>query len=416
MKAELAHNGAETVLKLSQTVPPTPGQPDKQPMPIPLKVAVHDRATGSIGEERLIVLDKAEDCFTFEDAGSDPVLSINRGFSAPVSIEREIANADLVFLAARDDDPFARYEALQDLVVGHLVQAASGDGLADDAKTSAREDITAAFAAIVTDDALEDTMRGELMLFPSQTYIAEQIEQSDPGRIFAEREALKAHIGSTLEHELVALHERASTIPFGFSQKARGSRKVKTQALVYLAAGAPDTAAVMAAAQYDKADNMTDRQGALMVLAGMEGTAARTGRLLDFYNRYKGNDLVIDKWFAIQASSLHPSVVEHVKALADHPDFTLKNPNRVRSLYMAFAANPHGFHDASGEGYRMIADLILELDPRNPQTAARFVSPLGRFRKLEDGRAALMRAQLERIAQADKLSRDTYEQVTRSLG
>jgi aminopeptidase N len=152
-----------------------------------------------------------------------------------------------------------------------------------------------------------------------------------------------------------------------------------------------------------------------MVLAGLQ-TPERTGRLLDFYNRYRGNDLVIDKWFAIQAQSLHPHVLEHVKALSRHPDFTLKNPNRVRSLYMAFTGAPHGFHAESGEGYRMIADLILALDPINPQTAARFVPPLGRWRRIEPVRAALMRAELERIAAAPKLSRDTYEQVTRSLG
>ena len=118
----------------------------------------------------------------------------------------------------------------------------------------------------------------------------------------------------------------------------------------------------------------------------------------------------------LQAMSLHPHVIEHVKALAQHEDFTMKNPNRVRSLYMAFAANPHGFHAASGEGYRMIADLILELDPINAQTAARFVPALGRWRKMEPARSALMREQLERIAAAPKLSRDTFEQVTRSLG
>jgi hypothetical protein len=132
--------------------------------------------------------------------------------------------------------------------------------------------------------------------------------------------------------------------------------------------------------------------------------------------RHIRNALVIDKWFALQASSLHPNATEHVNALADHPDFTLKNPNRVRSLYMAFAANPHAFHADDGEGYRIIADLILALDPINPQTAARFVPPLGRWRRIEPGRAALMREQLERIAAAPKLSRDTYEQVSRSLG
>jgi len=416
VRAELVHKGKEAVLKLSQEVPATPGQPNKQPMPIPLRVAVHDRATGTLGHERLIVLDKAADEFIFENVGNEPVLSVNRGFSAPVSIELEVAPEDRVFLAAKDDDPFARYEAMQELVVDHLVAASSGVPLATDASDDARADIARAFSAIIADPALDEPMRGELMIFPSQVYIAEQIAEADPGRIHAEREALKSWLGARLESELVALHEKASSVLFGFSQEARGSRKVKTQALVYLAAGKPALAAELAARQYDAADNMTDRQGALMVLAGLKGAAERSDRLTDFYDRYRDNPLVVDKWFAIQASSLHPDVIEHVKALAEHPDFAVRNPNRVRSLYMAFAGNPHGFHDASGEGYRMIADLILALDPINPQTAARFVPALGRWRRIEPGRSALMRAELERIAAADTLSRDTFEQVTRSLG
>jgi len=169
------------------------------------------------------------------------------------------------------------------------------------------------------------------------------------------------------------MHARASAAGRGQGAAAKGARKLKTQALVFLAAGAPDKASAMAAAQYEAADNMTDRQGALMVLAGLQ-TPERTHKLLDFYNRYRGNDLVIDKWFAIQAQSLHPNVLEHVKALSEHPDFTLRNPNRVRSLYMAFTGAPHGFHAESGEGYRMIADLILGRDPINPQTANRTTS------------------------------------------
>jgi aminopeptidase N len=204
-------------------------------------------------------------------------------------------------------------------------------------------------------------------------------------------------------------------VPYGRELDARGARKVKSLALTYFAAADPARAATLATAQYDRADNMTDRHGALMVLAGLD-TPARTHKLLDFYTRYRSNPLVIDKWFALQAQSLHPHVLEHVEALAQHPDFTLRNPNRVRSLYMAFTGAPLGFHAESGEGYRLIADLILALDPINPQTAARFVPPLGRWRRTEPGRAALMRAELERIAAAPKLSRDTYEQVSRSLG
>jgi aminopeptidase N len=185
--------------------------------------------------------------------------------------------------------------------------------------------------------------------------------------------------------------------------------------LTYLAAGVPDKVVRRAAAQYAAADNMTDRQGALMVLCGLDGPE-REHALADFAQRYAGNALVTDKWFSLQAGSLHPKVLDHVKALAGHPDFTLSNPNRVRALYMAAAVNPGAFHAASGEGYKLIADLILALDPLNPQTAARFVPPLGRWRRIEPGRAALMRGELERIAAAPKLSRDTYEQVTRSLG
>ena len=179
-------------------------------------------------------------------------------------------------------------------------------------------------------------------------------------------------------------------------------------------AGNPALAAEMAAAQYDGASTMTDRQGALMVLTGLD-SPQRTHKLIDFYNRFEGDALVIDKWFSLQASSLHPHALEHVKALAQHPDFNIKNPNRVRSLYMAFAGNPAAFHAADGEGYRVIADLILALDPINASTAARFVTPLGRWRRLEPGRAALMRGELERIAAQPGLSRDTFEQVTRSL-
>ncbi|MCA0903546.1 aminopeptidase N [Qipengyuania aquimaris] len=413
VSVELTHEGEEAVLKLRQTVPPTPGQPDKKPMPIPLKLALFDPEIESHSGEQLIVLDTESAEHRFDGFANKPVLSINRGFSAPVTIDRAIDREDLVFLAASDDDPFARYEAMQDLMVRHLV-AAVGGKLSEEERNRGGASIAEAMGAILADPDIDDLMRGELMSMPSQTYIAEQMELADPGLIHAERERLKALIGSQLSEPLHRLYERAEKVPFSLDAEAKGARKLKTMVLAYAAASDPEKAAELASYQYDRADNMTDRQGALMVLTGLEGVE-RTNKLLDFYNRYEGNALVIDKWFALQASSLHPKVVEHVKALADHPDFTLRNPNRVRSLYMAFAGNPQGFHAASGEGYKMIGDLILELDPINAQTAARFVPPLGRWRKVEPQRAALMREQLERIAKAEKLSRDTYEQVSRSL-
>lgn len=412
--ARLTHEGQTATLTLTQTVPATPGQPDKQPMPIPLSLALFDRESGNHAGEELVVLDSETAQFSFDGFATRPVLSINRGFSAPVSIDRDVPRDELVFLAARDDDPFARYEAMQELMTGYLVGSVSGE-LDDAERDAARGDIAQAMRAVIEDSALDDLMRGELMVMPSQAYIAEQMLIADPGSIHAAREALKADVATRLADPLHALYERAVQVPFALDAEAKGARKVKTLALSYAAAGDPATASGLAARQYDRADNMTDRQGALMVLAGLD-SAERTGRLLDFYNRYQGNALVIDKWFALQASSLHPHAIEHVKSLREHEDFALRNPNRVRSLYMAFASNPGAFHSADGEGYRMLADLILELDPINAQTAARFVPALGRWRRIEEGRAQLMREALQRIAEAPKLSRDTYEQVTRSLG
>lgn len=410
-----AVEGDTLKLTLRQTVPVTPGQPDKLSMPIPLRVAVHSRS-GALGAEQLVVLEEEEQTFTLSLAGGEPVVSINRGFTAPVVIERDLAREDLVFLAAHDDDPFARSEALQELAVGHLVGTAAGT-LSPDTQAAGEAAIIGAFRSSLADNALDDAMRGELLVLPSETYLFEAMatgtRKADPGAIHAAREGLKAAIGSALADELQALHSRASAVTLD-DPAGRGARKVKTIALGLIAAADPVSAATLAAAQFDAADNMTDRQGALMVLCGLDHPA-REDKLAAFYDRYRDNALVVDKWFTLQALSLHPQVIQHVRALAEHPDFTMKNPNRVRSLHMAFAGNPKGFHKSDGEGYRMVADVILALDPINPQTAARFVPALGRWRRIEAGRAALMKAELERILAAGNLSRDTFEQVSRSL-
>jgi aminopeptidase N len=415
LKARLSHAGDTATLHLAQAVPATPGQPAKQPMVVPLRVALFDRTSGQHKGEQLIVLDKPEAEFSFSGFAERPVLSLNRGFSAPVAIEADTSAADLLFLAAHDDDPFARYEAMQSLVVQHLVAAVSGGLLCDADRQAGRDAIGRALRAVIEDPALDDLMRGELMILPAESYLAEQLLVADPGAIHEEREGLKAWLGRTLKAELTALHDRVSAVPYSRNAAARGARKLKTQALIYLAAGAGGEAARRAAAQYAAADNMTDRQGALMVLCGLDGPE-REAALADFHRRYAGNALVIDKWFSLQAGSLHPRVLDHIEALAAHPDFTLNNPNRVRSLYMAAAVNPAAFHAADGAGYRLIADVILALDPLNAQTAARFVAPLGRWRRIEPRRSALMRAELERIAAAPGLSRDTREQVSKSLG
>ena len=415
VEVALAHDAAsgKVTLSLTQTVPATPGQPDKQPMVIPLRTALFDRASGQHQPEQLLVLTEAEQSFAFEGFAAPPVLSINRGFSAPVIIATPPSRDDLVFLAQHDDDPFARYEAMQQLAVQYLVGAATG-AMSDAEKDSGRAAIGVSFGAVLGDPALDDQMRSMLLSLPTEAYLVEQIPGADPARNRAEREGLKTYLATSLGTELRALHDRCCAVPYSLDVAARGARALKTQALVMLAsADKPDTAR-RAKAQYDGADNMTDRQGALGVLVGFD-SPEREAALADFHTRFDGNALVIDKWFMLQAGSLHPRVIEQVKALAQRDDFALTNPNRLYSLYMAFTANLASFHKADGEGYRMIADLILALGPINSNTAAKFVPALGRWKKIEPARAALMRAELERIAATPNLSRDVTEQVTKSL-
>jgi aminopeptidase N len=189
---------------------------------------------------------------------------------------------------------------------------------------------------------------------------------------------------------------------------------MKTVALWLLAGSDPDRGAALAKAQFDAADNMTERQGALSVLTSLDAPE-REAAFADFYRRYRDDSLVLDKWFALQAAAQRPDTIDVVEDLARHADFTIKNPNRWRALVSNFAANQWAFHHASGRGYRFLADMILEVDKLNPQVAARQVPSLGRWRRFEPNRAGLMRTELERIVRTPGLSKDVFEQASKSL-
>ena len=403
---EQRHEGDTATLTLRQTVPATPGQPDKQPVPIPLRIALFDRDSGTHAGEELIVLTEAEQAFTFEGHAQPPVLSINRGFTAPVAIARDISRDDLVFLAGNDDDSFGRHEAMQELLLGYLLGDASED---------ARAAIGTAAGAILDDKALDHEMRAELLSLPPFAYLAERSETFHPDQMVEKREGLKEWLGATFLERFSALHESLAEPAKQAGPAGKQARRMRSLALAYIAAADPAEGAARGLAQYQAAPGMTERQGALAVLASLDGPE-REEALADFHDRFDGNALVIDKWFTLQASALRDGVLDEIEALAVHADFSMSNPNRVRALYAAAAGNPRAFHDESGAGYRMIADLILQLNLANPQLAARFVPSLGRFRRVEPKRSALMRAELERIAAEPKLSRDVAEQVGASLG
>jgi aminopeptidase N len=240
------------------------------------------------------------------------------------------------------------------------------------------------------------------------------MERVDPELIHARREALRADLGRSLEAEWRGAYAASAANRYAYNPAAKGARRLRNVALNYLMASGAEDAPRMALSQHDGADNMTDRQAALGILASSDA-AERHGALAAFYDRYRSDALVLDKWFTVQALSTRDDTPEAVEALARHPDFTLANPNRLRSLVGAFAANQRGFHEASGRGYRFLADMIVAVDGLNPQTAARLVAPLGRWRRFDAARAELMKAELARILGHPGLSKDVFEQVSKSL-
>ena len=411
VRATLSHEpaGGRALLTLEQMVPPTPGQPNKKPMPIPLRIALFCELSGrKFEEERLVTLDGERGEILFEGITERPILSINRGFSAPVVIESDRSPADLAFLSAHDDDPFARYEAMQQLMVDTLVTSVS-TGAADHGP------VIEAVRNTLTDPALDAAFIGETMLLPSESFIGDQMPVVDPSAINSAREALRRDLGQQLEHQWRDAYERSHAIGFELSPQAKGARRLRSIALGFIVASGAEDGPPLALRQFSEADNMTDRQGAFGVLANSMAPERDTA-VAAFYDRFKDNGLVLDKWFSTQAFSIRPDTLDRVEELSRHPAFTLNNPNRLRSLVGAMTGNQLAFHEASGRGYRFLADMLLKVDAINPQTAAKLVPPLGRWRRFDTARAQLMQTELRRLLGAPGLSKDMFEQVSKSLG
>jgi len=407
VSASLDHHGGRTTLHLAQHVPVTPGQPIKQPMVLPLKIRLFGADSGRpLIDERLVLLDSAEESLVFEGFGERAVLSINREFSAPVIVESDRSAADLAFLARHDDDPFARYEAMQQLMLDTLVAGAMGDDKGHDA-------VIAAVSDTLANPDLDPAFVAEAVLLPSESFIGDQLSIVDPDAVHASREALRRALGERLDDQWRNAYDQAPET-YAYSPEGKGRRRLRTVALGYIAASGGDDAAAIAFRQFDSADNMTDRQGALATLASSDADE-REAALDIFYNRYAGNSLVIDKWFQTQALASRDDTGDQVIELSRHPDFTLANPNRARALIGAFAANQRAFNAADGSGYRFLADQLIALDKLNPQTAAKLLPPLGRWRRFDEGRATMMRAELERIVATPGLSKDLFEQASKSL-
>ncbi|MGP1282536.1 MAG: aminopeptidase N [Parasphingopyxis sp.] len=409
--ATLAHDAGRgrATLSLSQTVPATPGQAEKQPMAIPLRTALLGERSGRpIVPERLVMLDEERKEIVFDGLTEPPVLSINRHFTAPVTIESSKDPQTLAFLSAHDDDPFARYEAIQQLMVETIIDTVSG-------RQADHAPVIEAVRRTLADGDLDKAFIAEAVILPSESFVGDQMLVVDPEAIHEAREALRADLARSVAEDWRAAYAASSGNAYEYSPAAKALRRLRAVALGYIAADGADDAPRLAARQFADADNMTDRQAALGVLANSDWPE-RIAALDDFYARYRDDALVLDKWFMVQAMSIRDDTLAAVETLAAHPDFSIENPNRLRSLVGAFGGNQRAFHTASGRGYRFLADFILKADAINPQTAARLLPPLGKWRRFDAERGAMMRAELERILAAPNLSKDVFEQASKSLG
>jgi aminopeptidase N len=418
--------GAKTcTLEITQMLPPTPGQPAKEPMVIPLAIGFlgpdgRDRPVTLAGagtlERGVITLTQAKQSFVFTGLDERPVMSLNRGFSAPVKLTANLRDGDLAFLAAHDSDSFNRWQAVQTLATALLIENVAAHRRGTLGRGA--DELIVAMAAILGDHRLDPAYVAQAMALPTEGDIAREIGTDvDPDAIFAARRELRAAVGRALAGALEATYQRMTdTGPYSPDAASAGRRALKNVALDLLAAGDPGTGVARAARQYRDADNMTDRMAALAVLS-LHAGPERQAALDDFYRRYDGDPLIVDKWFALQAVIPEPQTLDQVRALTAHPAFSLANPNRVRALIGNFAvANQTQFNRADGAGYAFHADTVISLDAINPQVAARLMTAFRSWRALEPVRRGHAEAALQRVAAAPALSRDVNDIVVRSLG
>ena len=430
VKATTRYNAkAQTLtLTLAQSCAPTPGQPKKLPFHIPVAVGLvgsngqdlplvlAEIAAGSVPATMMLELTKTKQTFTFTQVGEKPVVSLLRNFSAPVIVDYDYTDAELAHLLAHDSDHFNRWEAGQRLMMRRLLAltaaAQNGEPLALDPM------VIEALRATLNDTSLAPAFRELALTLPSESVIAEQLDEVDPHAVHAARRFMRITLAQALKADFLSVYE--SSLTKGAYQPdavSTGKRSLKNLALSYLLAWPDDSTAQLAQAQFDTADNMTDHAAALAVLVNSDSPVAANvaaQALRQFYREFKKEALVIDKWFALQAASPATDVAA-VRALMQHPAFTLSNPNRARSLIFNFCSNLAQFHAADGSGYAFWAEQVIALNAINPQVAARLARSLDRWRKFTPALQAKMKLALQRVAKTKALSRDVREVVTKAL-
>jgi aminopeptidase N len=412
-------------LRLIQSCPATPGQPEKLPFHIPVAVGLLGKDGRDLpltvdgkdhGTTAVLELTEADQTFVFTGVTEQPTPSLLRDFSAPVILKYGYNDAELVLLFNNDSDPVNRWEAGQRLAMSRLIRLAGSAAAGNGAASMDLDDVfVEAMRKILVDESLDPAFREQALLLPSETMIADQLDVVDPLAIHLARQFVRADIGARLRGELLAQYQ-ANQTPGEYSPDAAsiGKRALKNLCLSYLNA-APDAESVaLAEQQFDEATNMTDRAAALSALVHARAPNA-PDVLQRFYDEFQGEALVVDKWFAMQASAATTDV-ETVRGLMTHKAFTLRNPNRARSLVSTFCAgNPVQFHAPDGRGYAFWAEQVIALDALNPQVASRLARAMDRWRRYTPDLQAHMKKALQQVAGQTKLSNDVREVVSKAL-
>ncbi|AXU95712.1 aminopeptidase N [Erwinia persicina] len=407
-------------LHVTQMTPPTADQKEKLPLHIPLDIELYD------GEGKVIplqhnghpvhhVLNVTESfqTFVFDKVYFQPVPSLLREFSAPVKLDYNWSDAQLTFLMRYARNDFSRWDAAQSLMANHIkinvARQQQGQPL------SLPLHVADAFRAVLLSESTDPALMALILSLPGENEIAELFDIIDPQANAVVREALVRTLATELEDELLAVYYASQTPEYRIEHADIGKRSLKNVCLSYLAFADAAQADRLVSAQYHHANNMTDTVAALSAAIAAQ-LPCRAALLADFDERWHQDGLVMDKWFALQATSPAADVLSQVRALLNHRSFTLSNPNRIRSLVGAFAsANPAAFHAADGSGYQFLVQILSDLNTRNPQVAARMIEPLIRLKRYDAGRQALMRNALEQLQALDKLSGDLFEKISKAL-
>ncbi len=397
-------------LDFTQHCPPTAGQQSKDPFQIPIKIALFYKS-GEKRVEQTLSLTQASQTFAFDNFTEEPVLSILRDFSAPIKLNLERDTADLLSLVAVDDNGFSRWEAMQELCL-KVVLPAINTGTLNEADYAT---LLSAFRQLIESSPEDKAILSEMLTLPSSAYIAGLLNPVDPQKVASVREQCVARLARDLESQFHALYANNNQrSEFSLSAEAVAERALKNRALSYLVATGQAAYHALASHQYHVANNMTDR---LAAFASLVHSTYPERRLLveDFYSQWKEQTLVLDKWFALQAMRPAIDALEDVKALCKHPEFSINNPNKVRSLIGAFTSNLVAFHQESGAGYEFIANKVIELNTINPQVAARIAGTFNNWRSHSEPYRHKMQRQLERINDESGLAKDVSEIVSKAL-